>query len=247
MGSILAYTGLAAVAAGAACLIRPLRFLRIHSRRQGAIVAAIGAGVAVLALFWPPSTVRRDRPVLLLDRFLPAFQFSERHERRVRATPDKIFRAIHSVTADDIVLFRSLTAIRNPGRLFAKQREGILNPSHRPVLEAARQSGFVQLAEEPGRELVIGTYVVHPAGGVRPSPESFAAFAQPGYAKAAMDFRVETGPDGTCLLTTETRVFATDGWTALRFATYWRLIYPGSSLLRRTWLAAIARRAEAAP
>lgn len=247
MGSVLAYAGLGAVAAGAVSLIHPLRFLRIHRRRQGAIVAAIGAGVAFFALFWPPSTVRRERPALLIDRFLPAYQFSERHERRVRATPERIFEAIHSVTADDIALFRTLTAIRNPGRLFGKQPEGILNPSHRPVLEAARRSGFVELAEAPGRELVIGTYVVRPAAGVRPSPESFAALPLPGYAKAAMNFRVDPGPDGTCLLTTETRVFATDGWTALRFAPYWRLIYPGSSLLRRTWLGAIARRAEKSP
>jgi hypothetical protein len=246
MGSFLAYTGLGALAAGVASLIRPLRFLGIQRPRQGAIVAAIGAGVASLALIWPPSTERRERPVLLLDRVLPAFQFSERHERRVRATPNRIFEAIRSVTADDIAFFRTLTAIRNPGRLFGKQPEGILNPAHGSVLEAARLSGFVELAEEPGRELVIGTYIVRPPQGVRPSPESFAALALPGYAKAALNFRVEPGPDGTCRLTTETRVFATDGWTALRFAPYWRLIYPGSSLLRRTWLAAIALRAEAA-
>jgi hypothetical protein len=246
VGSVFAYAGLGAVATGAVSLIWPLRFLRIQSRRQGAIVAAIGSAVAILALFWPPTTMRRDRPDLILDRFLPAFQYSERHERRVRATPDRIFTAIHAVTADEIALFRTLSTIRNPARLFEKQPEGILNPSHRPVIEAARHSGFVLLAEAPGRELVIATYVARPAAGVRPSPESFAALALPGYAKAAMNFRVEPGPDGVCLLTTETRVFATDGWTALRFAPYWRLIYPGSSLLRRTWLAAIARRAEAA-
>jgi hypothetical protein len=247
VGTVLAYAGLGATAAGAACLIHPLRFLGIRSRRQGALLAAIGAGIAILALFWPPSTVRTERPTLLLDRFLPEFQFSERHERRVRASPDKIFGAIRAVTADDIALFRTLTAIRNPGRLFEKQPEGILNPSHRPVLDVARRSGFVELAELPGRELVIGIYVVRPPAGIRPSPESFAALGLPGYAKAAMNFRVEPGADGTCLLTTQTRVFATDGWTALRFAPYWRLIYPGSSLLRRTWLAAIARRAEASP
>jgi len=246
MGSFLAYTGLGAFVAGVASLVRPLRFLGIRRRRQGAVVAAIGAGGALLALFWPPSTERRQLPTLLLDRFLPSFQFSERHERSVRATPDRIFEAIRSVTADDIALFRTLTAIRNPGSLLGKQPEGILNPSHGPVLEAARLSGFVQLAEDRGRELVIGTYVVRPLQGVRPSPESFAALTLPGYAKAAMNFRVEPGPDGVCRLTTETRVFATDGWTALRFAPYWRVIYPGSSLLRRSWLAAIARRAEAA-
>jgi hypothetical protein len=29
-----------------------------------------------------------------------------------------------------------------------------------------------------------------------------------------------------------------------RFAAYWRVIYPGSALIRRMWLRAIARRTE---
>jgi hypothetical protein len=45
-------------------------------------------------------------------------------------------------------------------------------------------------------------------------------------------------------LTTETRVLATDSRTRRLFAAYWRLILPGSALMRRTWLAAIRRRAE---
>ncbi|HEY3204691.1 MAG TPA: hypothetical protein VGL03_13660, partial [Thermoanaerobaculia bacterium] len=93
-------------------------------------------------------------------------------------------------------------------------------------------------------EIVIGTYVVRPAGIPRPAPEEFAVLSRPGYAKAVMNFRVEPGPEGECLLTTETRVLATDPSTARRFAAYWRLIYPGSALIRRMWLLAIARRAE---
>ena len=60
-----------------------------------------------------------------------------------------------------------------------------------------------------------------------------------------MNFRVETRPDGDCDLTTETRVLATGPAAARRFAAYWRLIYPGSALIRRMWLLAIARRWKA--
>ncbi|MGH9675014.1 MAG: hypothetical protein ACRD44_17720, partial [Bryobacteraceae bacterium] len=73
----------------------------------------------------------------------------------------------------------------------------------------------------------------------RPTPEGFKALHAPGFALAAMNFRVED----TGLVTTETRVFATDDAARRRFAVYWRLIYPWSALLRRTWLRAIARRA----
>ncbi len=36
----------------------------------------------------------------------------------------------------------------------------------------------------------------------------------------------------------------TAGLAAPRFAIYWRVIYPGSALIRRMWLDAIRRRAE---
>ena len=76
------------------------------------------------------------------------------------------------------------------------------------------------------------------------SPEAFRDLEAPGYAKASMNFAVRALGDGTSLLTTETRVAATDDATRHRFAAYWRLIYPGSALIRVNWLAAIARRAE---
>ena len=69
----------------------------------------------------------------------------------------------------------------------------------------------------------------------------------PGYAKASMNFAVRPLGDGSSLLATETRVEATDDATRLRFGAYWRLIYPGSALIRVNWLDAIRRRAEAAP
>ena len=54
----------------------------------------------------------------------------------------------------------------------------------------------------------------------------------------------EAGPERS-LVTTETRVFANSGPARRRFAAYWRVIYPGSGLIRRMWLRAIQRRATA--
>jgi uncharacterized SAM-binding protein YcdF (DUF218 family) len=50
------------------------------------------------------------------------------------------------------------------------------------------------------------------------------------------------GPDGS-VVSTETRVFATSPAARRRFAAYWRVIYPGSAIIRRMWLRAIRRRA----
>jgi len=80
----------------------------------------------------------------------------------------------------------------------------------------------------------------------RPTPEDFKALREPGFAIAAMNFLVEDAGSGACIVTTETRIYATDASARRRFARYWRVIYPGSALIRRMWLRAVKRRAEAA-
>jgi hypothetical protein len=166
-------------------------------------------------------------------------------------------KAIRSVTADEIRFFRTLTWIRSP-HLKRATRESILTPSaDRPILDAALASGFIVLAEDAERELVIGTIVAAPPEAVRGIPDDPAQIRDairrgwriegPGYARAALTFLIEDQGNGSCRLTTEARVFATDSATSRKFAVYWRLIYPGSALIRRMWLDAIRRRAEAAP
>jgi hypothetical protein len=68
------------------------------------------------------------------------------------------------------------------------------------------------------------------------------AFAQPDWVKAAFDFVLEADGDGT-LVSTETRVSATDARTRRRFGLYWMLIRAGSGLIRRDLLRELARRA----
>jgi hypothetical protein len=61
-----------------------------------------------------------------------------------------------------------------------------------------------------------------------------------------MNLAVRQKDDGASVVSTETRVYGTDAPTRRRFGIYWRIIYPGSALLRRMWLRAIKQRAEAA-
>jgi len=178
-----------------------------------------------------------------LEEFTPAYQFNEVHRMRIRAPRTRIYRSIKEVAAAEIALFRVLTWIRRFGRAGP---ESILNPpSHEPLLEVATRTGFLLLADDPERELVVGTVVIAPPGMQRPAtPAKFKELAAPGVAKAAMNFRIEDAGDGACLLSTETRVHATDAPARRRFARYWTLIRPGSRLIRRMWLRAIKRRAE---
>lgn len=176
-----------------------------------------------------------------LDGLMPAWHFRELHTIKIAAPPDRVFAAIQTVRADEILLFRTLTWIRRGGRPLP---ESILNAGNsEPLIDVALRGGFVRLADEPPRELVIGTAVHTPAGATDSlTPQTFLK-PPPGYAVAAMNFLVM--PDGAngSIVSTETRVFANGSATRRRFAAYWRVIYPGSALIRRMWLRAVRDRA----
>jgi hypothetical protein len=244
---LLVDAGLALAFLGFVSLLWPLRFLKIRSRARGALILLVGVLVAIIGMALPARETRIAEPRTRLDEFVPVYQFAEFHATRVAASCEETYRAIKKVTANEIFLFRTLTAIRRFGR---PGPEGILNaPERLPLLDVATRTGFLWLADEPGEEVVVGTAVVRPRGWRpkhRPTPEGFKNLHEPGFALAAMNFRLEdAGPDA-CRVTTETRVYATDAGARRRFAAYWRVIYPGSAMIRRMWLRAIRLRAETA-
>lgn len=242
--SALWYAGGLTAVVGALCVVRPLAWLRVRTRRRAAALAAGGVGLALATLFIGTSVKRVASPVSLIDQVLPEFQFSETHRLEIAAPAPAVYLALREVTADEIALYRTLAWIRCFGRC---PGENILNPSKgTPILETAMRSGFRLIAETPGVELVLVTFVAAPPGArSRPwTREAFVSLAEPGFAKAAMNFRVEAKGPGRTMLHTDTRVLATDPATMRAFAIYWRTIAPGSDLIRRAWLRAVARRAE---
>jgi hypothetical protein len=180
-----------------------------------------------------------------LDRAAPRFEFRERHSLSIRATPERIHDAITSVTADEILLFHALIRIRQLGRPLPPSISSV--PRETPLHEIATRTTFAMLADQL-RELVTATVVARPKGSSRPTTAAdiLAVRSRPGYAIATMNWTIEPRADGSCLVTTETRVHATDTGTRLRFAAYWLLIRAGSGFMRRMWLRAIRKRAEAA-
>jgi hypothetical protein len=215
------------------------------TRGHDALVAVIGLLFVVVALALPARAIRLEGPPLALERLMPEYEFGESHEIRVQASAARVYRAIREVTASEIRFFRLLTWIRAP-RLPGQGKESILNPgATRPILDIALGSGFFLVHEEPGRELVVGTLVCC-SGAARPTTGAeLLAMRDGDLAKAFMNFAVIDAGGGTTRVVTQTRIHATRCAAALRFATYWRLIYPGSAFIRRMWLRAIRDRAEA--
>ena len=233
--------------AGAAGVIWPLGWLHRRSRRRALIMTLVPIAVA-FAITRVTTPLRSSSGGSAIDEFAPQFHFQEHHDIIVAAPPDRVYTAIKSVSADQIRLFQVFTAIR---RLGMRGPESILNaPNQQPILDVAVRTGFLLLSENPPREIVLGTVVVAPPGTPQPSSftgESFKALTQPGYAKATMNFLVTDLGNGTTHVDTETRVFATDDVALKRFTAYWRIIFPGSSILRTTWLTAVKERAQAPP
>jgi len=183
----------------------------------------------------------RDRSTAdsLLDTLMPAFDFGHRHAIVVDAPPARVAEAAETyhVATDGSPLARLLFRLRG------------LRPPSGGLREAGRAMGFAILAEEPGKELVLGVAGRFWALDERanlislPDARAFVDFSRPGHAKAAMSLRFEPLAYGWTRLATETRVTCVDPVAHRRFALYWTLIGPFSSWLRRDLLSGIARRA----
>jgi hypothetical protein len=158
---------------------------------------------------------------------LPVYHHSERHSIRVAASPERALAAARETTLDDLPVVRGLARLRG------------LRPGHGPLWDALLGASFQQFGEDT---LVLVGRPWTPSGGRR-RVDDFIAFAEPGWAKMAIDLRAV--PDGSgARLETETRIFLTDRAARRRFAAYWLVIRPFSGLTRRLWLRAAKRRAE---
>lgn len=66
----------------------------------------------------------------------------------------------------------------------------------------------------------------------------------PDHVKVATIIKITEPGNSQYQVETETRIVATDKPSRRTFGRYWRLVYPGSALIRIIWLRAIKRKAE---
>jgi hypothetical protein len=177
-----------------------------------------------------------------LDRFMPAYEVVERHHIDVHAPA-----AVTLAAAQEMDLFGSPFV-----RAIFKGRELILGatPDNRPrprgLLAEVLAIGWGVLAEEPGREIVVG-------GVTKPweanpifralRPDEFLAFKEPDFVKIVWTLRADPISPAESIFRTETRVTTTDSVARAKFRRYWSFLSPGISLIR--WISLGPLKAEA--
>lgn len=182
---------------------------------------------------------------MLIDEFMPDAQFAERHAVRVAAPPERAWQAVRALDLGRSPVIRVLFALRSLPGLFSRAR-GTDPRALGTDLDALLRSGFVLLAEQPPREIVlalVGRFWTPTGGITRVAPDAFRAFDRPGMAVAAWNFTI-LPTDGGSLVATETRVRCTDPAARRSFGRYWRVVRPFSGLVRTEALRAVRRAAE---
>jgi hypothetical protein len=179
----------------------------------------------------------------LVDKFLPSYQFSERHQITLRCAPGQLLDVIHNYQPpSDRFSDMAMFARQLPAKLMHRAA-----PSRVPRPSPFTQANFIPLARDGDREIVAGLIgkFWRPDFGliVVDGPSGFLACDLPKTAKLVMGFVAEQRGEVT-LLTTETRVYCPDRYSRMMFFAYWLMIRPMSGLLRRRALASIRGIAE---
>jgi hypothetical protein len=218
--------------------------------KLSAAVAGLGAAAygAYAALTWLRygcvARAASDEVDPLLDRFLPRYDVVERHAIPVAAPAPVVLDTAREQQLFSIPLVRWVFR----GRELMMRSTPAARPLPPGLLDQMRLLGWVVLAEEPDRELVVGAVTKPWEANVvfRGIPaDAFASFNEPGYVKIVWTLRADpTGVD-SAVFRTETRALATDDEARRRFRVYWSLASPGIWLIRRLSLRPLQRAAEA--
>ncbi len=185
-----------------------------------------------------------DDASVLIDSLMPDYDVTEHHEELVDATPENTLAAVRRFDASKSIPIAILMAVRGLPHLL----RGKVRPGRGMTVDFLLDQGF-QVVAEASDELVLGVvgkFWHLDSGIVRVNADDFMGFDEPGYAKAAWNFYVESAA-GRTRLVTETRVAGTDEPATRKFRLYWMVVGPFSALIRRLMLGLIKREAESVP
>jgi hypothetical protein len=178
---------------------------------------------------------------------LPHWDHEMEHRRTIGSSRPAVWRAVSELTPAQMPVVRALFWARDiPARLRGQQVNKL---DDLPFAEGIRQAGFSLLGQIEQEHLEIGRIgkfwqLVPTAGPLIEDPALFAAFAEPGWAKATMTIDLTPAGERATTVAMTTRVAGTDADATRRFGRYWRLMQGGMGLVRVLMLGTIARRAR---
>jgi len=180
--------------------------------------------------------ITRLENTMLLDKYLPQYDFTEVHTIKVKASPDTAYRVMMEITEAEVSpIVRILTFLSElPDKIKKTNERTTKTDIYQPMLEQMMQNGFTRI-EGQGREIVFGLVVSGSIGAVwkkssvkRVIPanaEEFFAFKDPAYLWVVANFMVnESGPPGMVTIYTESRTMALSEKSRKSFRPYWWII-----------------------
>ena len=174
---------------------------------------------------------------MLIDSFAPNPDAVEIHFIEINASPEVVYRALWTTDLGGSLIIKFLLALRSLPKFIAHPRQP-LPQDRRVTLQTLIDAGFGVLAEQPGKEVVLGVSgkFWRPTGNLSPfNRADFDAALPAGLSRAVWNFHVEGVNDQT-ILSTETRVTCADARSRRKFRAYWFFVRPFSGLIRRIML-----------
>jgi hypothetical protein len=172
---------------------------------------------------------------MLQDKYLRQADISKSEFIEINAPIDKVYPIVEALNFEKSKIIYWLFKLR-----------GIPVPKSL-TLKGLERINFVKLEAIPNKEIIIGLIGQFwtPTGRLEIfKPEEFVDFDNSNFAKATWNFELTKVDDFKTRLNTETRIFCPTTETKKKFKTYWTIIQPFSSLIRREILKAIKKQAE---
>jgi hypothetical protein len=197
---------------------------------------------------------------MLLDKYLPKWDFTEVHTVQIKSSAEEAYKAMMETTMQELhAIVRLLFNLRSLPEKLAGRKENSLSSvaflDNKSLINQMLKTNFIKLDEQQPHEIVFGLIVPGSIGHVWDKSSGqvlhftdateYLTFNKPDFLHVIANFSIEDAPGaGFVIVRTESRSKGLSEKARKNFRAYWFIIRPWSGLIRRLWLKAIKRRAE---
>jgi hypothetical protein len=168
---------------------------------------------------------------MLIDKYLPEYQFQEFHSIKLYGFFEGIFQTMLQTDLGNNALIKMLFKIRGMG-------------TNTYSIERLPGMGFIKLQEEPGQEIIFGRITDSPTFSTCFAGMSSIEFIHrsgPSDIKAVISFKLQQINNAQHIISTETRVWCGSKALKSKFRLYWLFVKPFSQLIRKSMLRQMRR------